>query len=83
MRSSELMKLPHDPSDPNEDIWQLSLEIRTLREQMEESEEGFHRAISEQICILEGLLSWYDSLLYQSCDLYCKRERRENNSPEG
>ena len=40
MRSSELMKLPHDPSDPNEDIWQLSLEIRTLREQMEEIEEG-------------------------------------------
>ena len=40
LHSSELLKLPHDPSDPNEDIWQLSLQIRMLREQMGEFEAG-------------------------------------------
>ena len=81
LRSGELMKLPHDPSDPNEDIWQLSLQIRTLREQLNEYETGLHRAIDEQMCILEGLLNWCDSLLYQSCELYSRRA--ENNPPEG
>lgn len=81
LRSEELMKLSHDPSDPNEDIWQLSLQIRALWEQLDEYETGLHRVIDEQMCILEGLLNWCDSLLYQSCALYCKREK--NDSPEG
>ena len=81
LHSSELMKLPHDPSDPNEDIWQLSLQIRALREQMDEYEIGLHKVINEQMCMLEGLLNWCDSLLYQSCELYSRRARE--NSPEG
>lgn len=33
LHSDELIKLPHDPSDLKDDIWQLSLQIRILREQ--------------------------------------------------
>ena len=79
LHSSELMKLPRDPSDPNEDIWQLSLQIRMLREQMGEFEAGLYRTIDEQMSVLEGLLCWCDSLLYESCALYVKK----TDSPEG
>ena len=49
-----------------------------LREQMGEFEAGLHRTINEQMSVLEGLLCWCDSLLYQSCALYAKK----TDSPE-
>jgi len=83
LHSSELMKLPHDPSDENDDIWQFSLQVRCLREQMIEFEEDLHKTINEQLCTLDGLLSWCDSLLYQSCELYTKRsESAKKDTPE-
>lgn len=73
LHSSELMKLPYDSTDPNDDLWQLGLEIRSLREQLEEFEADCRR----QMAVLEGLLHWCDDLLYQTCELYCRR-REEN-----
>jgi len=73
LHSSELMKLPHDPSDKDDDIWQFIVQMACLREQMDDFEEDLRRAINEQLCTLEGLMNWCDSLLCQSCELYAKR----------
>ena len=80
--SSELMKLPPDPDSQNEDIWELSLQVRSLREQLEEFEKVCEQKFTEQMCTLEGLLTWCDSLLYQSCELYCKRSKIEKETLE-
>lgn len=82
LHSSELAKLPHDPNDRNEDIWQLTMAIRSLRDQMEEFEAECQRTVNEQLCTLEGLLSWCDSLLYQSSELYCKRSKEDRDSQQ-
>lgn len=81
LHSEELVKRPREPKEQNEDIWQLTMAIRSLREQMEEFERECQRKISEQMCTLEGLLRWCDYLLYQSCKLSSKRS--EENIPEG
>lgn len=83
LHSNELIKLPHDPSDLKDDIWQLSLQIRILREQVDDFKEDYEKLVNQQLCILEALLSWCDSLLYQSCELYCKHSKIENDTPEG
>ena len=79
LHSSELAKLPHDPDDRNEDIWQLIIEVRSLREQLEEFEAECQRKVNEQFCTLEGLLQWCDNLLYQSCETYNRRAKEEND----
>lgn len=78
LHSSELAKLTHDPDDRNEDIWQLTMTIRSLREQLEEFEEECQRKVNEQLCTLEGLLQWCDDLLYRSCELYSRRAKEES-----
>lgn len=82
LHSSELAKLPRDPDDRNEDIWQLTMTIRSLREQLEEFEAECQRKVNEQLCTLEGLLKWCDSLLYQSCELYSKRAKEDTDIPQ-
>lgn len=79
LHSSELAKLPHDPDGRNEDIWQLITAVRSLREQLEEFEAECQRKVNEQFCTLEGLLQWCDDLLYQSCELYNRRAKEEND----
>lgn len=82
LHSSELAKLPRDPDDRNEDIWQLTMTIRSLREQLEEFEAECQRKVNEQLCTLEGLLKWCDCLLYQSSELYCKRAKEDTDIPQ-
>lgn len=82
LHSGELAKLPRDPDDRNEDIWQLAMTIRSLREQLEEFEAECQRKVNEQLCTLEGLLKWCDSLLYQSCELYSKRAKEDTDIPQ-
>lgn len=81
LHSSELAKLPHDPGDQNEDIWQLTMAVRSLREQMEKFEAECQRKVNEQLCTLEGLLRWCDCLLYQASELYCKRSKEGKDIP--
>ncbi len=75
LHSSQLAELPHDPADPNNDLWELIIAVRSLREQMEEFEAECQRKVNEQLCTLEGLLHWCNHLLYQSCELYSAREK--------
>lgn len=82
LHSSELAKLPPDPDDPNEDIWELTMMVRSLREQMEDFEKECEGKLEQQMVTLEGLLYWCDSLLYQSCELYSRRAQGEKNAPE-
>jgi len=82
LHSGELAELPRDPDDRNEDIWQLTMTIRSLREQLEEFEAECQRKVNEQLCTLEGLLKWCDSLLYQSCELYSKRAKEDTDIPQ-
>ena len=81
LHSSELAKLPHDPNGLNEDIWQLTMTIRSLRDQLEEFEAECQKKITEQLCTLEGLLQWCDTLLYQSCEIY-SRSAKEEDGPK-
>jgi len=84
LRSEELMKLPHDPSDENDDIWQLMVQAACLREQMEEfEEEERHAELNERLCTLEGLLCWCDDLFCRSYELYARRSTSaEKETPE-
>lgn len=82
LHTSELAKLPHDPDDPNEDLWELTMQVRSLREQLDAFEAECQQRINEQLCTLDGLLSWCDHLLYMSCELYSKRSK-EKDIPEG
>lgn len=81
-RFTQQSKLPQDPDDPNHDIWELLIAVRSLREQLKEFETGFQRKINEQLCTLEGLLYWCDHLLYQSCKLYSTHAREKEVCPE-
>lgn len=78
LHSSELAKLSPDPDDRNDDIWQLTMAVRSMREQLEVFEAECQRKANEQLCTLEGLLQWCDSLLYQSCELYNRRAQEDN-----
>jgi len=78
LHSSELAKLSHDPDDPNNDIWELMVLARSLQEQMEEFQEECQKKLNEQMCTLDGLMNWCDSLLYQAGELYSKRSQNKD-----
>jgi len=80
----KLLEQYHDPSDENDDIWQLMIQIVYLREQMEEfEEEERHAELNERLCTLEGLLYWCDDLVWRSHELYTRRsESAEKKPPE-
>ena len=48
LHSNELIKLPHDPSDLKDDIWQLSLQIRILREQVDDFKEDYGKLVNSK-----------------------------------
>lgn len=83
LHSSELRKVPVDPSEPNDDIWQLMAQARSLRDQLEEFQEECQRKFSEQMCTLDGLMHWCDSLLYLSGKIYNGQAKEEKETPEG
>ena len=82
LHSSELRKVPVDPSEPNDDIWQLMAQARSLRDQLEEFQEECQRKFSEQMCTLDGLIRWCDGLLYLSGKIYSE-QTREKKTLEG
>lgn len=82
LHSSELMKLPHDPSDANDDLWQLMVQVRSLKDQLEKFQEECTRKFSEQMCTLDGLMHWCDGLLYLASE-DCNKRAGEEKTPEG
>lgn len=82
LHSSELKKVPADPSEPGYDLWQLMVQARSLKDQMEEFQEECQQKFSEQMCTLDGLMHWCDSLLYLSGKIYSE-QAREKGTPEG
>lgn len=78
LRGSETVR---DLDGQTEDLRQLMLLIRSFREQLEDFEKECHKKINEQMCTLEGLLSWCDDLLSRSSELY-REHTQENDIPE-
>lgn len=82
LHSSELKKVPADPSEPNDEVWQLMVQARSLKDQLEEFQEECQRKFCEQMGTLDGLMHWCDSLLYLSGRIY-NGQAREEKTPEG
>lgn len=82
LHSSELKEIPVDPSEPDYDIWQLIIQTRSLKDQLEEFQEACQRKFSEQMCTLDGLIRWCDGLLYLSGKIYSE-QTREKKTLEG
>lgn len=82
LHSSELLKLSSDPKDPGDEIWRLSLQLRFLKEELDIFARRSRKELSlESICFLEAIQSWCDSMLYESCEMYCKKSMER--PPEG
>ena len=56
----------------------LSLRIRILKEQLDEFAQRCCEELSlENVCFLEGIQCWCDDILYECCEMYCKKSREE------
>ena len=78
LHSSELEKLGSDPKDPGDELWRLSIRIRILKEQLDEFAQRCCEELSlENVCFLEGIQCWCDDILYECCEMYCKKSREE------
>lgn len=81
-QGSELKRVSMDLSEPGHDIWQLMIQTRSLKDQLNDFESDCKRAFSEQMSTLDGLMRWCDYLLYLSSEIYSKRAREERETPE-
>lgn len=82
LHSSELVRLGSDPKDPGDEIWRLSLQLRFLKEELDVFAWRCRKELSlESICLLEVIQSLCDSMLYESCEMYCKKSMER--PPEG